>query len=252
MMIRAAAVRHALWSTVVVSTCRSMSTSTNKPAQVAAIAQLRSTNNKLRNLCNIAACAGIARQQGASMLFLPECFGFLGESSQETLEQAEPPIQNDTSVNKDDVQELLKKLVSSPSDAASTTTTRDSTEESLHVSLLDGLKVISKTSGLWISAGGMHESGAPPDDDRPRVYNSHVILDSNGNVKALYRKTHLFDVSIPNKVNLRESATTAPGTELVVCDSPIGKSMLAFFLWHVGLTTVNIFFTQNLRISLWL
>ena len=73
----------------------------------------------------------------------------------------------------------------------------------------------------------MHESGAPPDsenDGRPRVYNSHVIVDSNGMVRALYRKTHLFDVSIPNRVNLRESATTAPGNELVECDSPVGKN----------------------------
>ena len=39
----------------------------------------------------------------------------------------------------------------------------------------------------------------------------------------MYRKSHMFDVSIPNKVNLKESATTAPGTDLVVCDSPVGR-----------------------------
>lgn len=83
---------------------------------------------------------------------------------------------------------------------------------------------------MWISAGGMHVSGAPPQqshdgDDvssNPRVYNTHVIVDNEGNVQCYYRKIHLFDVSIPGKVNLRESATTAPGTELKICDSPVG------------------------------
>jgi len=177
---------------------------------------------------NVARCGGMAKEQGASMLFLPECFGFIGESSQQTLERAEPPIIDDTTENDEHVQELLRKIVQSSSDETIVTAEK-STVKDANVSLLDGLRVIAKESGLWISGGGMHESGAPPDDknnDRPRVYNSHVILDSDGNVRAIYRKTHLFDVSIPDKVNLRESATTAPGTELVICDSPIGKWLL--------------------------
>ena len=59
--------------------------------KVAAIAQLRSTSNKFQNLQDIAKCARLAKAQGASMLFLPECFGFLGESSAQTLEEAEDP-----------------------------------------------------------------------------------------------------------------------------------------------------------------
>jgi len=82
----------------------------------------------------------------------------------------------------------------------------------------------------------MHETGAPPrpegnnemDDgkhrNRPRVYNTHLIIDSFGSLVNFYRKVHLFDVSIPSEgINLRESATTAPGSKLVVCDSPLGK-----------------------------
>jgi predicted amidohydrolase len=184
----------------------------------AAIAQLCSTSNKLSNLVNVAKCAGLARAQGASMLFLPECFGLMSENSLQTLEQAEPPISDDESQNEERVQEQLRSAVRRPHEAMSV-------EETENVSLLDGLKVIAQTSEMWISAGGMHESGAPPDDeygDRPRVYNTHVIIDNKGKVQTLYRKSHLFDVSIPNKVNLRESTTTAPGTKLVVCDSPIG------------------------------
>jgi len=39
--------------------------------KVAAIAQLCSTSNKLKNLHAIARCAGFARRGGASMLLLP-------------------------------------------------------------------------------------------------------------------------------------------------------------------------------------
>lgn len=71
----------------------------------------------------------------------------------------------------------------------------------------------------------MHVAGGPPAEgaDRERVYNTHLIIDEQGDVRALYRKIHMFDVSIPGKVNLKESNTTAPGEELVTCDSPVGK-----------------------------
>jgi predicted amidohydrolase len=153
------------------------------------------------------------------MLFLPECFGFIGESSEQTLDQAEPPIQQDSIQNDSAVTETLRLIISNPEET-----------KSLHhlkntgISIMDGLRQISKASKLWISAGGMHVSGAPPDSSfgTDRVFNTHVIVDDKGEVKSIYRKIHLFDVSIPGKVNLRESATTAAGEDLVVCDSPIG------------------------------
>ncbi len=126
--------------------------------------------------------------------------------------------------NNEAVRKLLKKTIQTPSDddTDATTISRDD----INISLLDGIKTIAVEADLWISGGGMHESVAPSceeaDENKPRVYNSHVIIDNQGNVQAIYRKTHLFDVSIPGKVNLQESATTAPGTKLVVCDSPIG------------------------------
>ena len=100
--------------------------------------------------------------------------------------------------------------------------------DNAQVSIVQGLRTIAMKSGLWISGGGLHERGAPPSPDdeisKPRVYNTHVIMDSTGQIVAKYRKIHLFDVSIPSQgIELRESATTAPGSKLVVCDSPIGK-----------------------------
>ena len=59
----------------------------------AAVAQLRSTSDKILNLVvDVAKCAGWASGQQASILFLPECFGFLGEGGHQTLDNAEPPI----------------------------------------------------------------------------------------------------------------------------------------------------------------
>ena len=206
--------------------CRAMSTSTTKKA---AIAQLCSTSNKFQNLLDIAVCARMAKAQGASMLFLPECFGFMGEKSGQTLEEAENPVMEDTNVNDSEVTESLIATVSGKQEQ-----TRVKSGDNKSIFLLDALRTIASESGLWISGGGMHVSGAPPDEltGNPRVYNTHIILDDSGGLRALYRKIHLFDVSIPGKVQLRESATTAPGKKLVVCDSPIGTSMDG--QWMVG------------------
>lgn len=187
--------------------------------QKIAVAQLCSTSSKLDNLFDIARCAGWARKEGCSMIFLPECFGFMGESATQTLERAEPPVNDDSSTNSEALSQALVSIVNGSS--FETNDVNRSDESS--ISLLDGLKVIACQSQLWISAGGMHVKGGPPSDEfESRVYNTHVILDNDGNAKACYRKIHLFDVHIPGKVDLRESQTTAPGGELVVCDSPIG------------------------------
>jgi len=209
---------------------------------IAAIAQLRSTSNKFQNLIDVAICARLAKSKGASMLFLPECFGFIGESSLQTLEEAEDPnslttTTTTTETNTDITHnEVLTRMLESTihADGSETFDRNEHTDSRSPVvhSLMDGLRIIAKEADLWISGGGMHVSGAVPDskadNQQERVYNTHVIVDSDGVLRSLYRKIHLFDVSIPGKVQLQESKTTAPGAELVTCDSPIGR---------LGLTT---------------
>jgi predicted amidohydrolase len=173
-------------------------------------------------------------------LFLPECFGFLGSSVEQTLSSAEDASTlTQPRKNPPQITEALVRIVRHS--AKSTVNTESNDLESLPValseteeqdlSLLDGLQTIAVESNLWISAGGMHIL-APADVDDPmadgapqRVYNTHVIIDNRGAVRAHYGKIHLFDVCIPGQVELRESKSTKPGTKLVVCpDSPIGTS----------------------------
>lgn len=197
-----------------------------------AVAQLRSTSDKFSNLLDVARCAGWAKRDGAAMLFLPECCCFLGESASQTLEEADPPIQDADSGPRNSY--TLVSAIKSAVRLAYESKKEDIDDKPIvgtteQVLILDGLRNIARESGLWISAGGIHVSGAPPHDtadpDHSRVYNTHLIIDCVGTVKCLYRKIHLFDVEIPGQVSLRESATTAPGKAVKVCDSPIGKNL---------------------------
>jgi predicted amidohydrolase len=194
------------------------SSSSSSTVRTIAVAQLQSGSNKFTNLLDIAKCAGWAKRDGACMLFLPENFGFFGESSEQTLQQAEPPLsQEDAPENPSSVTEALREMVKASANGSSVVHAEVAVDT---LSLLDGLKAIARESDMWITGGGMQVSGAPPaaDSDKPRVYNTQVIVDNTGKLQSYYRKVHLFDAEA-----LRESATTAPGTELVLCDSPIGK-----------------------------
>jgi hypothetical protein len=167
------------------------------------------------------------------MLFLPECFGFLGSNSEETLRAAESSS-IDISSNPDIVRTTLVHIVNECSNLPlnqlpESIPTFDALgiDDEWKLSLMDGLRVIARASQLWISAGSIHmlcTNDDNDDSDPSHVYNTHIILDNTGTIRSQYRKIHLFDVCIPEKnVDLRESKTTRPGTELIVCpDTPIG------------------------------
>ncbi|GKY95524.1 hypothetical protein MPSEU_000514100 [Mayamaea pseudoterrestris] len=186
-----------------------------------AVGQLRTTNSKIKSLIDAGCCARLAKEHGAVMLFLPENFGFMGKSTEETIEQAESMAK--IKANSPTVTQAIRETLapSYVTQKMSCISTSGSTNDS--ISLLDGLKTIAVESGLWISAC-MHTAGAPPSAvGTSRIYNTHFILDASGMIQAHYHKIHLFDVAITDQVELRESASTAPGSQVVVCDSPIGR-----------------------------
>jgi predicted amidohydrolase len=68
--------------------------------------------------------------------------------------------------------------------------------------------------GMWVVAGSFHESGP----DAARTYNTSLVFDRSGALAAAYRKIHLFDIDIPDRVSERESSSIAPGDEVVTVD----------------------------------
>lgn len=79
--------------------------------------------------------------------------------------------------------------------------------------------------GVWIVGGGTPERIAA---DPKRTFNTALVVDPTGALRARYRKIHLFDVDIPGGAVLKESDATAPGGELVVVEiegAPVGVTI---------------------------
>lgn len=77
----------------------------------------------------------------------------------------------------------------------------------------------AKELGVELLLGGFPERAA----DGTRVHNTSVHLGRDGQVRATYRKIHLFDVDLADGTALKESSTVAPGESPVVTDAPFGK-----------------------------
>ncbi len=76
------------------------------------------------------------------------------------------------------------------------------------------LRDLAKSHGI-VLAGGSFPEKIPGDS---RVYNASLLIDAQGEIRAHYRKIHLFDVDLPGSV-LRESRGVAPGSEIVVAQT---------------------------------
>ena len=88
--------------------------------------------------------------------------------------------------------------------------------EPLSGPILARYRELAKQHLVWLSLGGFQERV----DGEERIYNPHVVIDGGGEIRATYRKIHLFDVPM---VNLVESRQALAGSELVAVDSPAGR-----------------------------
>jgi predicted amidohydrolase len=68
--------------------------------------------------------------------------------------------------------------------------------------------------GIWVHAGSFHEAGP----DEQRTFNTSLVFDPQGELRAHYRKIHLYDVEIAGRVSYQESRSVAPGEETVVTE----------------------------------
>jgi predicted amidohydrolase len=87
---------------------------------------------------------------------------------------------------------------------------------------------LARRLGIHLLLGSFAERS----DEPSRCYNTSVLLGASGEVLAVYRKLHLFDVDVPGGVRFAESATCKPGElggpadpgrGLAVAETPVGR-----------------------------
>jgi predicted amidohydrolase len=76
------------------------------------------------------------------------------------------------------------------------------------------MSALAKELGVVIHIGSMFERSSQPD----KSFNTSVVINSDGEILATYRKGHLFDVNVPGEVVQQESRHIAPGDQLSVVD----------------------------------
>lgn len=54
------------------------------------------------------------------------------------------------------------------------------------------------------------------------MYNTCVVLNTDGNIIAKHRKVHLFDIDIPGKITFKESDSLSSGNNITVVSTPWG------------------------------
>lgn len=84
--------------------------------------------------------------------------------------------------------------------------------------ILDRCRILARSLGIDLVLGGFWERG----ERAERVRNTCVHLTKDGTIAAVYRKIHLFDVTLPDGSVLRESETVEAGHEPVVTTTPFG------------------------------
>ncbi len=96
---------------------------------------------------------------------------------------------------------------------------RAAAAEALDGPTLSRMASLARELSVTVLAGSILEAGAPGG----RVYNTSALFGPDGTRLAVYRKMHLFDVEIGDGATYRESAAVAPGSDVVVADSPVGR-----------------------------
>jgi predicted amidohydrolase len=96
---------------------------------------------------------------------------------------------------------------------------RPGAAETLEGPTLGHMARLARELGVTLLAGSILEAGAPGG----RLYNTSVLFGPEGERLGVYRKLHLFDVEVGDGATYRESAAVAPGTEVVVAPTELGR-----------------------------
>ncbi|KAL0947226.1 hypothetical protein HGRIS_013343 [Hohenbuehelia grisea] len=77
------------------------------------------------------------------------------------------------------------------------------------------LSAVAKETGTWLIGGSIPERDTTDD----KLYNTCTVYSPGGDLIAMHRKVHLFDIDIPGKIKFKESETLTGGTSLNFFDT---------------------------------
>ncbi len=153
-----------------------------RPTKVALI-QHCATADVNRNMETLATLVAQAATQGAEFIALPEAFAFIGPDKQK--------------------RQILEPL---------------SEDADQPTPILDQCRALAQQHQCELLLGGFHErvSAEPP------AANTSVHILANGEISALYRKIHMFDIDLADGTRLFESRATQAGSHAVTTQCAFG------------------------------
>jgi len=81
------------------------------------------------------------------------------------------------------------------------------------------LSAVAKETSTWLIGGSIPECDSATD----KVYNTCTVYSPTGDLVAMHRKVHLFDIDIPGKITFKESETLTGGTTLNLFDTEFAR-----------------------------
>lgn len=82
---------------------------------------------------------------------------------------------------------------------------------------------LARDLGIYLHCGSFPECSPEHSNDPQRAFNTAVLISPEGDILAVYRKIHLFDVSIDGAVDHMESRQIIPGNQSVVAETRYGR-----------------------------
>jgi deaminated glutathione amidase len=91
--------------------------------------------------------------------------------------------------------------------------------EAIEGPTLSAVREVARRRRVFVLAGSIAERVGDP----RRTANTSALVGDDGAVLAIYRKIHLFDVSIPDGTRYAESEVVLPGGQVVVAPTALGR-----------------------------
>lgn len=86
----------------------------------------------------------------------------------------------------------------------------------------DFLAELARRFRVYLLGGSILER-----NELPRPFNTSVFLSPSGEIIGVYRKVHLFDVHLPGRIEIQESARRQAGGRVIVITTDLGRFGMA-------------------------